>query len=146
VAVDAKMVAIAVVKQIVTYCQVAYFLAELHIKWPPQALSALDYLGRYSAPSLQLASVDCAISIAVVKQIVSFLMIWLGFLVMKNRNGNECAGTAEVERHTPQQGNTISNGRWRGTISSRRAFMLGTALLSFCGGSEGGAFCPAGYW
>ena len=61
-AVDAKMVAIAVVKQIVTYCQVTSFMAELHIRWPPLVLSALDYLGRYSSPSLQLSSVDCAIS------------------------------------------------------------------------------------
>jgi hypothetical protein len=61
-AVDAKMVTIAVVKQIVTFCQITSFMAELHIKWPPLVLSALDFLGRYSSPSLQVASVDCAIS------------------------------------------------------------------------------------
>jgi hypothetical protein len=45
----------------VTYCQLLSFMSDLRIYWPPIIVEAFDILGRYTSPTLQISSVDCAI-------------------------------------------------------------------------------------
>lgn len=49
------------VKLIITYCQLLSFMSDLRITWPPIIVAVFETAGKYTAPSLQMASVDCAI-------------------------------------------------------------------------------------
>ena len=86
--------------------------------------------GAYSTPALGLTP------------ILAFLMLSVNFFSMPSSSRKEFAGRAADKRRTRLQGDLTSS--CPKAISSRRAFMLGFALLSFSVGSE--AYCTPGYW
>jgi hypothetical protein len=78
----------------------------------------------------------------------SLLMICLGFFIgMQDRECKKGAGRGIQVPRAPNGRLYSSSGTWADRkITSRRVFMLGTALLSLCGESEGGQYCSAGQW
>jgi hypothetical protein len=59
--VNLKLVGTALLKQVITFSQLLSFMSELRINWPQVILDAFELAGKYTSPTLQLASVDCAI-------------------------------------------------------------------------------------
>ncbi len=80
--------------------------------------------------------------------IVVSLTVWAcSMMLIRQSNRKARAGMAAEKRRTAHQGDLTSSGPWKGMLSSRRAFLLGTALFSFCVGSAlSGPKCPAGHW